>query len=159
MADNYGKKFEACVKEGLEASFPKEESITIRIPDQQSKYKGTSSNICDILSFYNGRLYLVEAKSTHETTFNFARLTQYDDLLKYKDVPNAFPIVVVWFIELDTIVVATINEIERMKLGGMKSIHPKWLETNEYKLYRVPATKKRKFFKCDFKFLETITKE
>lgn len=46
-----------------------------------------------------------------------------------------------------------------MKLEGKKSVSPKSLELNDYTLYQVPAKKKRTFFKCDFSFLMSITKE
>ena len=157
MAVNYGKKFEGKVLEDLKSSFP--DSVTIRIPDQQSKYKGQSSNICDIVSFNEDRLFLVECKTTHDTTFNFARLTQYDDLLAYKDKKGVYPGVVIWFVELDLIIWVNIGEIEKMKLDGKKSVSPKSLELCDYKLYKVPAKKKRTFFKCDFSFLMSITKE
>ena len=100
--------------------------------------------------FYKGDVrttaFLVECKTTHDTTFNFAKLKQYDKLLEYKDKKGVYPGVVIWFVELDLIVWVNISEIEKMKLEGKKSVSPKSLELNDYTLYQVPAKKKRTFF-------------
>lgn len=157
MAINRGKEFEKKTLEDFKRAFPK--SFTTRIPDQQSGYKGSSSNICDVLSFAKKRLYLCECKSTNDTTLNFAKLRQYELLVEHKDEEDVFPGVLIWFVKLDLIVWVNINEVERMKIDGKKSISPKWLETGEYKLYKVPAKKLRTYFKCDLTFLSTISKE
>lgn len=157
MAINRGKEFEKRSLEDFKRAFPN--SFTIRVPDQQSRYKGASSNICDILSYANGRLYLCECKSTNENTFNFAKLRQYELMVEHKDREGVFPGVLLWFVKLDLIVWVPVSEIEKMMMDGKKSVHPKYLETNEYKLYKVPAKKLRTFFKCDLSFLDTLTKE
>lgn len=157
MATNRGKEFEKKTLEDFQRAFPR--SFTARIPDQQSKYKGSSSNICDVLSFAKGRLYLCECKSTNDSTFNFSKLRQYDLLLEHKDEEDVYPGVLLWFVQLDLIFWVPVSEIEKMKLDGKKSIHPKWYETGEYKLYKVPAKKMRTYFKCDLTFLSTLKKE
>ena len=86
---NKGKKFEANVERDWKRTLPKK--LILRLPDQQSGYKGSSSNICDFIGFTNKKLFMIECKETDENTFNFAKLTQYDKLLEYKDYEDVYP--------------------------------------------------------------------
>jgi len=153
---NYGKKFEENVKDDWERFLP--DSPIIRLQDQQSGYAGNSSNICDYIAFTSGKLFLLECKETKENTFNFAKLTQYDDLLNYKDYDNTYPGVTIWFSKHDKVVWVSINEIERMKKEGKKSVNIKMLDTKEYKIYEIPSKKKRVYLTCDFNILRSVEK-
>lgn len=90
MAVSLGKKFETKVKEDWERTFPT--SFIYRLPDQQSRYFGQSSNVSDYIAFTNKKLFLIECKETKETTFNFeAKLRQYNDLLAQDKYDDTYP--------------------------------------------------------------------
>lgn len=158
MATSLGKKFEDKVKEDWERTFPT--SFFIRLPDQQSRYFGQSSNICDYIGFVNKKLFLIECKETKETTFNFsAKLRQYDKLLEQKDKDDTYPGVLLWFSNFDVVVWLNICEIEKMINDGLKSFNIKMVDDCNYNIYKIPATKMRTFMKCDFTIFKTIEKE
>ena len=56
-----------------------------RLKDTMSRYKDTAKNICDFIGYIYPFIYLLECKTTKGGTFNFRKLTQYDDL---KNVPQ-----------------------------------------------------------------------
>lgn len=154
---NLGKKFEDKVKEDWERTFPT--SFFIRLPDQQSRYYGQSSNICDYIGFVNKKLFLIECKETKETTFNFeAKLRQYDKLLEQDNKDDTYPGVLLWFSSFDIVVWLNISEIKKMKDDGLKSFNVKMVDKCDYLVYNIPATKMRTYMKCDFTIFNTIEK-
>lgn len=155
---NLGKKFEDNVKKDWVRTFPK--SFFIRLPDQQSRYFGQSSNICDYIGFINKKLFLIECKETKETTFNFqAKLSQYDKLLEQKNKDDTYPGVLLWFSAFDKVVWLNICEIEKMRNDGLKSFNIKMIDNCDYNVYVVPSTKLRTFMRCDFTIFKEIVKE
>ena len=161
MAYSLGKKFEEKVKEDWEKQFPN--NFFTRLPDQQSRYKGQSSNICDFIGFVNKKLFLIECKETKETTFNFKmnlgvgdttkkRKSQYERLLEHKNEEDTYPGVLLWFSSYDVIVWLDITKIEKMIDDGLKSFNVKMIEDNTYDVVIVPTKKLVRFLQCDFSF-------
>lgn len=156
MAYNLGKKFEDKVKRDWALSLPGR--TLIRLADQQSRYKGQSSNVSDYIGHAFNKMWLIECKETKENTFNFAKLTQYDRLLEHKDEENTLPGVLLWFSKHNVIIWVNIGVIEQMKLDGKKSINIKDVENQTYKLYVIPTKKLITFLRCDFTYFENIEK-
>lgn len=153
---NKGKKFEANVERDWKRTLPK--SVILRIPDQQSGYKGSSSNICDFFGFTNKKLFMIECKETEENTLNFAKLPQYDSLIEYKDYEDVYPGALIWFSSHDKIVWVNVSQLEKMKKDGKKSVNIKMLDEDDYILYEIPSRKKIKYLTSDFTIFNTITK-
>lgn len=151
MANNRGKAFEKRFSEDWEHTFPGE--LLIRIPDQQSGYKFASSNVSDFIAYTFPYAYLIEVKSITGNTFPFTYLRQYDALLSYKGKKGLHVGVVLWFIDHDHVIWAPIEEIEKMKIDGKKSINIKMLNSDEYKLTDIPSKKKRVFMESDYSIL------
>ena len=156
MAKSLGKKFEDKVKEDWERTFPT--SFLYRLQDQQSKYFGQSSNVSDYIGFVNKKLFLIECKETKETTFNWAKLRQYDDLLAQDDKDDTYPGVILWFSAFDKVVWLNICEIKQMKEDGLKSFNIKMIDNCDYNVYTIPATKLRTFMRCDLSIFRDIEK-
>lgn len=167
MAYNLGKKFEDRVKKDWEEQFPN--TFFIRLPDQQSRYKGQSSNVSDFLGFVNGKLFPIECKETKETTFNFKMnlgvgdtkrktKSQYERLLEHKDDENTYPGVILWFSKFNVIVWLDITKIEQMVKDDLKSFNIKMIEDNSYNVIVVPTRKLRTFLQCDFSFFRDYSR-
>jgi penicillin-binding protein-related factor A (putative recombinase) len=150
---NYGKKFEAKVKEDWN-KLPN--SVILRLPDQVTGYKITSQNPCDFIGFAERQLFMLECKSTHGTTLNFSAMRQYDRLLEYKDIPYVHPGILVWFNDYDSIFFVPIKTLEQMKLNGLKSVNIKTINEKQYNIIVIPSIKKRIFMDCDFTVLTKI---
>ena len=146
---NRGKDFEKRFERDFKSSFPL--STIIRIPDQISYYKQSSRNICDYICFTNDRLFLVECKETTENTFNWAKFKQYDKMLSYKNNYHVIPIVVIWFTDHDKILAVRVDEIEKMKQDGLKSININHL--GDYQILDIPSVKKRVYLESDYKVI------
>ena len=159
MPVNVGKKFEEQLKKDWEKTIP--ESIIIRIPDQISKFKGTSSNICDFIAYKNPILYMIEAKSCKGNTFPFTNLRQYDKLLQYSNIDGVCPGVVIWFIERDHVIFVSAKGLYLMKQDNKKSVNIKMLKTGEYSDYIIDlkSTKRIKFMNTDYNELIKISNE
>ena len=148
-----GKQWEQKFKESWKKSFP--DTFIYRLPDQLSRYRGASTNPCDFICF-NGRLYLLEVKEHKGNTFPFSAFPQYERLLEYKDMRDVIPGVVIWFSEKDEVVFVHIKECEKMVSDGLKSINVKMLNSDEYKVIRIPSKKKRVFLDCDFTLMKEV---
>ena len=95
---NKGKRWEKCVKDSWEACFPS--SLIMRLPDQQSGYKATSKNPCDLIGFTKSKLFLIECKTVAKgNTISFDRLTQYADLVEYSKYENVKGGFIIWWQE------------------------------------------------------------
>lgn len=155
MADNVGKKFEEKVRGSLELGFP---NYTImRLMDQQSRYKGQSSNPCDFVAYLDSGLFLIECKTTKDPYLHIkSKIKQYDDLLKFKGKVKTHPGVLVWYYNYDLVYWIEIEEIERMVLEGKKSIHKDDLLKGTYKAIAIPFSKPRVYPVCDFSILNEL---
>lgn len=151
MSDSLGKKFERKFCHDWQTSFPN--SVCLRLPDQQSGYKGSSQNICDFVCFAEKRLFLVECKTTKDGTFSFSKLTQYSRLSPYVGLPDVCVGVLIWFYNKDKIVFCPLQEITRAIANGKKSVSVKWLNSGEYAIIEIPSKKRRTFFDSDYTVL------
>lgn len=147
---NRGKQFEQRFKEDFEKSFP--DGTIDRIYDQVSGYK-TISNISDFIGYNKPNIFYLECKSTHENTFNFNKLTQYDKLTVKVGIPGVRVGVIIWFIKYDRVVYVPINTITKMKNDGLKSVNITNIDDTDYRFFNVPSKKLRVFMDSDYKFL------
>lgn len=157
MTESLGKKWEAFFKNNWKECFPN--TFIYRLPDMTGGYAGVGgSNPCDFICLPNkSMLLMLELKEHKGNTINWAAIRQYEKLLKYKDLNFTYPGILIWFSDHNKIVFCPIEEAEKMHEDGLKSINIKMLENSKYKLYNIPAVKKRVFLEADFnKFIEEL---
>ena len=139
---NLGKEFEKCIEKSL-APYT---SID-RLFDPVGGYSGIR-NICDYTCYKYPNNYYLECKCTYDNTLNFkSAITedQWQGLLnksKYYGVLAGFCI---WFISYDVTVFVPIQEMERLKQDGKKSLNIKDL-TDVLIFFNIPGAKKRVYF-------------
>ena len=148
MAQSKGKEFEARFKQQFLASFPN--SFILRLPDQVSGYKYTSSNICDFIVYKHPNIFYLECKSCYGNTLNFHAITQHqkEGLRAKAFIPGVIAGVIVWFIDWDKTYFVPIMTIIEMEEEGVKSINRKTIEM-ERGVIEIKGTKKRVFFNYD----------
>lgn len=151
MALNKGKMWERCFQESWKATFPS--SFILRIPDQQSGYIGTSSNISDFIAFKSPYLYLIECKSTKGNTLPLSNLKQYERLLLYKDLPYVKIGFIVWWIDKGVTAWVPLHSVTDIKNDNKKSIHVDYVKKKLYNIIEVPNTIKRIYPKCNLSVL------
>lgn len=152
MAQNRGKEFEARFKQQFLASFPN--SFILRLPDQVSGYKYTSSNICDFIGYAKGKLYLIECKTHLGASFPLSNLSQYNKLLPYVGIPGVRVGVVLWLIDKDKIFYVPINTVIQMKIKNKKSISYK--DIDKWRIMEIPSIKKVVFMDSDYSVLDML---
>ena len=157
MSTNQGKAFEQKFKECWMKSFPN--SFIYRLPDQLSSYLTVSQNPGDFICFTNKRLFLIECKSHDGASIPFTAIPQYERLLNYKNIPDVYPGIVIWFKEKDKVLWVPIDVAEKIYKDGNKSIQLKMFEKNLYNIIEIPSTKKRVFMDSDYTILSTLEKE
>lgn len=155
MSVNYGKKWEAKVKEDF-AKLPN--SIIDRIYDVTSGHKSIK-NPADFIGFIGypgtgkGNMYYLEVKSIHGNTFPLANLTQYETL-KYKvGIPGVRVGVILWFVDHSKVCYCPISTFTKLKEDEKKSVNVKMLDTQEYNIKEIPSFTKRVFPTCDYSCL------
>lgn len=147
MALNRGKMWERCFLESWKDTFPA--SFILRIPDQQSGYMGTSSNISDFIAFKSPYLYLIECKSTKGNTLPLSNLKQYERLLLYKDLPYVKIGFIVWWVDKGITAWVPLSSVTNIKKDNKKSIHVDCVINSAYNIIEVPNRIKRIYPKCD----------
>lgn len=152
MAQNRGKEFEARFKQQFLASFPN--SFILRLPDQVSGYKYTSSNICDFIGYAKGKLYLIECKTHLGASFPLSNLSQYNKLLPYVGIPGVRVGVVLWLIDKDKIFYVPISTVIQMKIKNKKSISYK--DIDKWRIMEIPSIKKVVFMDSDYSVLDIL---
>ncbi len=150
-----GKKWEDKFKNIYKKQFPG--TLIYRLPGQQSGYGGAGgSNPCDFFCYPSNCLLMVECKAVAGASISFSEIRQYDKMLDYKGLESTYPGVLVWFYEKDAIIWISIDEMEKIKNDGEKSIGLRMLKENYEKAYNiinVPAEKLRTFMEADLKYL------
>lgn len=149
MARDYGKRFEAKFKEDF-AKIP--DSSIDRIFDPVGGYYGIR-NVCDFICYRFPFIFYVECKSTLGNTFPLSNLTQYEALLKKKGKKGIHAGVMIWFVEHSRIAWVSIQEFERIKMLGLKSINVKMLGDPQYDILEIPGILKRTFIDADYSVL------
>ena len=152
MAQSKGKEFEARFKQQFLASFPN--SFILRLPDQVSGYKYTSSNICDFIGYAKGKLYLIECKTHLGASFPLSNLSQYNKLLSYVGIPGVRVGVVLWLIDKDKIFYVPISTVIQMKIKNKKSISYK--DIDKWRIMEIPSIKKVVFMDSDYSVLDLL---
>lgn len=152
MAQSKGKEFEARFKQQFLASFPN--SFILRLPDQVSGYKYTSSNICDFIGYAKGKLYLIECKTHLGASFPLSNLSQYNKLLPYVGIPGVRVGVVLWLIDKDKIFYIPISTVIQMKIKNKKSISYK--DIDKWRIIEIPSIKKVVFMDSDYSVLDIL---
>ena len=152
MAQSKGKEFEARFKQQFLASFPN--SFILRLPDQVSGYKYTSSNICDFIGYAKGKLYLIECKTHLGASFPLSNLSQYNKLLSYVGIPGVRVGVVLWLIDKDKIFYVPISTVIQMKIKNKKSISYK--DIDKWRIIEIPSIKKVVFMDSDYSVLDIL---
>lgn len=128
MNDNLGKSAEKKIQEWLDR--PEAGYDFQRIPDQMTGFYG-SSNICDFVLYKYPNHYWIESKATWEDRFDFSMLTQtqYDGLLQKSKITGVYGVVIVLFASYKRAFWISIQEIDRLKNSGKKSLNIKKLDS------------------------------
>lgn len=140
-----GKQWEAKVKQGLKESFP--DGFIYRLPDQITGNKFTSQNPCDFFTFAQGKFFLIECKQHKGASIPFTAIPQYERLLQYKDKPNVYAGVIIWFSQHDKVFWCDIKQLQKMVADGRKSVRIKIIQEGLYNILQVPGTKLRVFIR------------
>ena len=155
-----GKKFEARFRKDYERCFPN--TLIYRLPDQQSGYAGGgSTNPCDFMCYPGNCVLMVECKAHKGASIPFTAIPQYERQLSYKGIYKTFPGVVIWFYEKDTIIWVSIEEMEKMRLDGEKSIGLRMIDRKKpykksYIIHELPSKKLRTFMETDYNYLVEV---
>lgn len=154
--DVYGKKFEAKLKSDW---FKIPGAFIYRLKDIMSGYKKIS-NVSDFVGYMYPYMYLLEAKTVKDNTFNFSALRQYDDLKDTIGYPGLNSGVVIWFYNKQKVCYVPIEECVRIREElGKKSIHVNMIGNSDYKVYEIPSTLRRTFLDSDYTILNKIADE
>lgn len=155
-----GKKFEDRFKKDYQTCFPG--TLIYRLPDQQSGYAGGgSSNPCDFMCYPGNCVLMVECKAHKGASISFNDIRQYDKMLEFKGLYKTFPGVVVWFYEKDIVIWVSIEEMEKMRLDGEKSIGLRMIDKKKpykksYIIHELPSKKLRTFMETDYNYLVEV---
>lgn len=149
---NYGKQFEVKFKQDWLKSFP--ESFLLRLNDQVSGYKYTSSNICDFIGYTDGKLYLLECKSHAGASLPFSDVPQYDRLKRYVGLTGIRVGVIVWLYDKDKCFYVPVKTITKLMKEEQKSVGIRNLDNDEIK--EIPSVKKRVFMDSDYSVLRDL---
>jgi len=138
MATNKGKKFEDAIRQ----SFEKVPDVSIdRIPDQVTRYRGSSSNICDFVVYKFPILCYIECKSVKGNTLSIhsipkkgkdgklhgfygnIRDNQWTGLRDKAKIDGVVAGVICWWIDHDVTKFIPIDVLEHYRKIGRKSIN------------------------------------
>ena len=119
-------------------------------------YKETSRNPCDFICHKLPYLYLLETKSHEGNRFPFSAFRQYEELVKYKDLPGVVNGVILWFIDHDKVLYIPIETFIKLKEEDKKSFNIKMVGDPNYLSYEIPSVKKIKFMTSDYSIMEDI---
>lgn len=156
MAVNRGKAFESKFKQ----DFQMMDQVSIdRIYDSVSGFRGIK-NICDFICYKYPFIFYLECKSILGNTFPLGNLTQYDKLLEKKNKKGVNAGVIIWFIDKQSIVYISIEEFERIKNSGYKSINfNKMINNPDFNIVLIPGKVKRTYVSGDYSILLKIAEE
>lgn len=146
---NYGKQFETKFKQDWMRCFP--DSFLLRLNDQVSGYKFTSSNICDFIGYNKGKLYLLECKSHSGASLPFSVVSQYDKLTGYVGLEGIRVGIVAWLYEKDICLYIPVKTITHLMETNNKSVGIRHLGKED--ILEIPSVKKRVFMDSDYSLL------
>lgn len=141
--DDLGKKAEQKIREWLDR--PEQGYCFDRIPDQMTGFYG-SKNICDFTLFKSPDMYYIESKATWSDRFDFSMITdyQYKNLLKKSKMQNVYEIIIILFAAEQRAFIIDINQIDKLKSIGKKSINIKKIDNWEIKYTEIQTIPSRK---------------
>ena len=148
------KKFETQVFK----AFSEVDGVSIdRIPDQVTKYKGSSTNICDYVVYKQPTLLYLECKTVHGNTLPFSniRQNQWDGLIEKAKIPGVKAGVICWWVDKDVTLYISIQDLVTMTNWGTKSVRYDVYEALQCEKYedvgivKVEGKKKRTYFDYD----------
>ena len=152
MAKNYGKAFEAKLKE----DFLKVEGATIdRLYDPTSGFHSIC-NVCDFIGYVFPNVFYIECKSHAGNTFPLANLKQYEKLKTKIGIPGVRAGVIIWFIDHKKVVYVPISTFVKLKEDGKKSFNVKMIGDSEYFSLEIPGKEKRLFIDSDYSVLKNL---
>lgn len=150
---SYGKEFEHQVYK----NFSELENVSIdRIPDQVTKYKGSSSNVCDFIVYDKPNLIYLECKTVHGSTLPFSNIreNQWNGLLEKSEIDGVIAGVMCWWVDKDITKFIPIIRLEFWKNCGYKSLR---CDYDDNACIEIKGKKKRIMFEYDMlQFLSDI---
>ena len=152
MGYDYGKQFE---HRFLNDWLKLENSDCIRLKDSMSGYKRVK-NISDFICYIYPFTYYLDCKSLQGNTFNFAKLTQWDDMSKHVGISGVNVGAIIWFIDHSKVCYVPIEEFIRLKALGYKSIHVKMIGDSNFNVFEIPGKKLRVFIDSDYSIMKDI---
>lgn len=153
MKKNRGKKFEAKIKQSLE----KVENCAVQRLNDNVKYRN-AKNPSDFLAYKKPYLYYIECKSTTGASLPYAKITQWDMLLKKSKIDGVFAGVIIWFIDKDLTFWIDIRELENLKKETKrKSINYEFAMTNPNRVRIIDGIKRKIYYDYNMTdFLESF---
>ena len=117
-----GKKAEKKITEWLDR--PEDGFCFDRIKDKMTGWRG-DCNICDFTLFKSPNFYYIESKATYEDRFPYTMITdyQFEHMLEKSCIANVKCYVIVLFASYKRAFMFNIQDIEKEKLEGRKSIN------------------------------------
>ena len=147
---NRGKQFEQKVY----SDFNKIDGVSIvRLPDQMTGYRHTSSNISDFIIYKYPEIFYMEIKSILGNTFPLTNLTQYEKLKAKIGIKGVRAGVTIWFVDRDRVIFVPIETIQQMKQEGVKSVNIRTIDNSDYDFINIPSVKKRVFMDSDYRVI------
>lgn len=143
------KKFESIIKTGLE-EIPG--SSVDRLKDPQGGFAGVA-NICDFMMYIKPYLFYFELKVRAGNLLNFkADITenQWEGMLAKSKIRGVGAGIILWYYEHEITVFVSIQELQRLRLAGNKSLNIKHIENKEVDFIELTGECKRKYYKYDF---------
>lgn len=151
-SNSRGKKFEDIIKKAIQ-QVPN--TACIRLYDTTNGFIGVN-NPADFIGYHYPNMYCLECKSIEGNTLNFKsdiRPNQWEGLLELSKCKHLVAGFLVWFVDHDLTVFVSIEEMQKLKDDGQKSLNVNKLP----KHFVIDSTKKRTFFEYDFtRFFEEI---
>lgn len=91
-------------------------------------------------------MYYIESKATWSDRFDFSMITdyQYKNLLKKSKIQNVYGVIIILFAAEQRAFIIDINEINKLKSIGKKSINIKKIDNWEIKYTEIQTIPSRK---------------
>ena len=148
---NRGKQFEKKFKEDF---LKTTDGILLRLNDQMSGYKNSSSNVCDFIAYIYPNIYFLEIKTHKGNTWPFTCFSQYNKLEPFVNIKGIRVGVILWLIEKDKLFYLPVSTIKQMKQDDKKSFNIK--DLSNYNIIEIPSVKKRVFLEGDYSILYNL---
>ena len=155
MAERYGKKFEAKLKQDW---LKVDNSDITRLYDPTNGFK-LISNISDFVGYIYPFMFYLEAKTTKENTFALSKLTQADKLKEKQGIPGVNSGVIIWFRKHNKVCYVPIEEYVRLEQLKYKSVNVKMIGDPNFNVYEIPGTLKRTFIDSDYSIMKDIAQQ